>query len=287
MNTDLQGLPATSHLTRQTMDQPDYSLAELLTACVSRELEDGGQGFIGLGTGGRAFTMAVGVPSVAAELARRFRGIDFTTQYGVTFEPDLTKTPANFADPYLLAWPSKAQVRVEECLEYFRRGKMTVGFTSGAQIDPRGNLNTVCIGPHDKPKVRLVGPIAQSDHCTYAKYTFVMMVQDRRSFVRKLDFRSALGHGGEPGERKRLGVPGGGPRKVFTDLAIWGFDEGGSMRVESLHPGATREAVEDTVGFDVVFADNLTRTPAPEPEVLRLIREEIDPEGLFLEARIA
>ncbi|SEQ26108.1 glutaconate CoA-transferase subunit B [Faunimonas pinastri] len=265
----------------------DYSLAELLTVCVSRELEDGGQGFIGLGTGGRAFTMAVGVPSVAAELARRHRGIDFTTQYGVTFEPDLKKTPANFADPYLLAWPSKAQVRVEECLEYFRRGKMTVGFTSGAQIDRRGNLNTVCIGSHDKPKVRLVGPIAQSDHCTYAKYTFVMMVQDPRVFVPKLDFRSALGHGDAAGDRRRLGVPGGGPRKVFTDLAIWGFDADGDMRVETLHPGATREDVVRTVGFDVVFADDLGATPAPTPEELRLIREEIDPEGLFLEARIA
>jgi len=259
------------------MSTRDYSLAELLTVCVARELEDGGQGFIGLGTGGRAFIMAVGVPSVAAELARRYRGIDFITQYGCTFEPDLKKTPSNFADPYLLAWPSKAQVRVEECLEYFRRG----------QIDARGNLNTVCIGPHEKPKVRLVGPIAQSDHCTYAKYTYVLMTQDRRTFVPKLDFRSALGHGDAPGDRKRLGVAGGGPRKVFTDLAIWEFDDDGFMRVESLHPAVTMEAVTASVGFPVRFAEQLVETPAPNPEELRLIRNEIDPDGLFLEARIA
>jgi len=265
---------------------PLYSLAELLTVCVARDLEDGGQGFIGLGTGGRAFTMAVGIPSVAAELARRHRGIDFVTQYGVTFEPDLDKTPSNFADPYLLAWPSKAQVRVEECLEYFRRGKMTVGFTSGAQIDPRGNLNTVCIGNHDAPKVRLVGPIAQSDHCTYAKYTFVMMVQDRRSFVETLDFRSALGHGDAPGDRQRLGVPGGGPRKVFTDKAIWSFDETGTMVVETLHPGVTRDEVQATCGFAVRFSDQLGQTPAPTDLELGLIRN-IDPDGLFLDAKIA
>jgi glutaconate CoA-transferase subunit B len=269
------------------MTAQPYSLAELLTVCVARELEDGGHGFIGLGTGGRAFTMAVGVPSVAAELARRHRGIDFVTQYGVAFEPDLTRTPSNFADPYLLSWPSTAYVRVEECLEFFRRGKMTVGFTSGAQIDPRGNLNTVCIGDHAKPKVRLVGPIAQSDHCSYAKYTFVMMVQDKRYFVEKLDFRSALGHGDAPGDRKRLGVPGGGPRKVFTDLAIWGFDADGFMRVESLHPGATKRMVEDTVGFPVRYAEDLKQTEPPSAEELRLIREEIDKAGLFLEARIA
>lgn len=264
-----------------------YTTAELLAVCVARELEEDGHGFIGLGTGGRAFTLAVGVPSVGSELARRLRGIDFITQYGVHFEPDLAATPESFADPYLLAWPSKAQVRVEECLEYFRRGKMTVGFTSAAQIDRRGNLNTVCIGPYAKPKVRLVGAIAQSDHATYAKYTFVMMPQEKRTFVETLDFRSALGHGDAAGDRKRLGVPGGGPRKVFTDLAVWGFDADGDMRVESLHPGTTREAMRDSVGFEVRYADDVTVTPVPTAEELRLIREEIDPRGLFLEAKIA
>lgn len=265
-----------------------YSLAELLTVCLSRELEDGGHGFIGLGTGGRAFMMAVGVPSVAAELARRHRGIDFVTQYGVTFEPDLKKTPRSFADPYLLAWPSKAQVRVEECLEFFRRGKMTVGFTSGAQIDPRGNLNTVCIGPWDKPKVRLVGPIAQPDHATYAKYTFVIMPQEKRTFVEKLDYRSCLGFGDAIGDRKRFGVPGGGPRKVFTDLAIWGFDPASEiMRLESIHPGVEPSSIKDSVGFPNDLPTNVASTKPPTDEELRLIREEIDPDGLFLQSKIA
>jgi glutaconate CoA-transferase subunit B len=273
------------------MSKPSYTQyteAELLTVLVSRDIEDNGHGFIGLGTGGRAFTMAVGIPSVAAELARRHRGIDFVTQYGVTFEPDLTKTPVNFADPYLLAWPSNAQVRVEECLEYFRRGKMTVSFTSGAQIDRRGNLNTVAIGAHDKPKVRLVGPIAQPDHCTYARNTIVIMPQEKRTFVDKLDYRSALGFGDAPGDRKRLGVPGGGPSKVFTDLCVWDFDPvTETMRLDSLHEGVTREDVVAACGFVVEFSPRLHQSLAPTAEELRLIRDEIDPEGLFLGAKIA
>jgi glutaconate CoA-transferase, subunit B len=264
-----------------------YTEAELLTVLVARDLDDGGHGFIGLGTGGRAFIMAVGVPSVAAELARRVRGIDFVTQYGVTFEPDLAKTPSNFADPYLIAWPSHAQVRVEECLEYFRRGKMTISFTSGAQIDRRGNLNTVCIGPQRRPKIRLVGPIAQPDHCTYAHHTYVIMPQERRTFVEKLDFRSALGFGDAPGDRKRLGVPGGGPKKVFSDMAVWRFDPiEETMTVESIHPGFDKQTIIAATGFRVDFADDLRLTEVPTNEELRLIREEIDPEGLFLNARI-
>ena len=269
------------------MTAPTCSLAELLTVVVSRELEDGGQGFIGLGTGGRAFMMAVGVPSVAAELARRHRGIDFVTQYGCTFEPDLSRTPDSFADPWLLAWPSRAQVRVEECLEYFRRGKMTVGFTSGAQIDPRGNLNTVCIGPHAHPQVRLVGPIAQPDHATYAKHTFVIMPQAPRTFVAKLDFRTTLGHGDAADDRRRLGVPGGGPRKVFSDLAVWSFDADKMLRLDSAHPGVSRAQLQASVGFPVTIPPDLPPTQPPTVEELRLIREEIDPHGLFLESRIA
>lgn len=265
----------------------DVSLGELLAVLVSRELEDGGHGFIGLGTGGRAFTLAVGVPSVAAELARRHRGIDFTTQYGVAFEPDLTRTPASFADPYLIAWPAAAQVRVEECLEYFRRGKMTVGFTSAAQIDPRGNLNTVCIGDHARPKVRLTGPIAQADHCTYARHTFVMVTQTPRIFVPRLDFRSALGHGDGPDDRSRLGVPGGGPRFVFTDLAVWDFaPDTKDMRLRSVHPWIGQEDLAASVGFPVPIPHDLPRTEPPTRAEIDLIRREIDPDGLFLNARI-
>ncbi|MCO5063567.1 MAG: hypothetical protein M9924_04030 [Rhizobiaceae bacterium] len=268
-----------------SLSAQDRQLADMLAVCVARELPDGGQGFIGLGTGGRAFMLAVGVPSVASELARRMRGIDFVTQYGVTFEPDLARTPSNFADPYLIAWPSKAQVRVEECLEYFRRGKMSVGFTSGAQIDARGNLNTVCIGDHARPKVRLVGSIAQADHCSYAQCTFVMMVQTSRSFVEKLDFRSALGHGDAPGDRKRLGIPGGGPRKVFTDKAVWQFADDGVMEPQSLHPGVTRADMEESVGFTIRWPEKVGTTPVPDARELELLRQ-IDPDSLFLDARI-
>ena len=53
-----------------------FSLAELMAVTVARELRDGDHCFIGLGTGGRAFVRAVGVPSVACELAKRAHGKD-------------------------------------------------------------------------------------------------------------------------------------------------------------------------------------------------------------------
>jgi glutaconate CoA-transferase subunit B len=53
------------------------------------------------------------------------------------------------------------------------------------------------------------------------------------------------------------------------------------MRLDALHPGATVEQVRDTIGWDVAIAPDLTETPAPTEDELRLIREELDPGGVY------
>ena len=40
----------------------------------------------------------------------------------------------------------------------------------------------------------------------------------------------------------------------MTDLGIYHFDETGEMRLDSLHPGATVEAVRATIGWEVKVA---------------------------------
>ena len=53
------------------------------------------------------------------------------------------------------------------------------------------------------------------------------------------------------------------------------------MRLDSLHPGATVEQVRDTIGWEVAVAADLASTPPPTGEELRLIREELDPGGVY------
>ena len=110
---------------------PGYTIPELLSVAVSRELKTGQLGFIGLGTGGRSFIYSVGIPSVAIALARS-RGVDFIAQYGVTLEPEISQAPECFADPFLLRWPSRAQIPVETAVDMFKRGMMDYGFISAA-----------------------------------------------------------------------------------------------------------------------------------------------------------
>jgi glutaconate CoA-transferase subunit B len=260
--------------------------ADVMVAAIAAELRDGDHAFIGLGTGGRAFVNAVGIPSVAIELARRAWDLDLVAQYGVLFEPDLSQTPRSFADPYLLRWPGAANVPVDVCLDQFRRGKISVSFISGVQIDPFGNLNSVVIGDHDRPQVRLTGPIAQTDHAAYAGRTVIVLPHERRTFVNRVDFVSAVGYGDGPGFRERHGLLGGGPALVVTELATLRFvPETKRMFLASIHPGVSLEEVLASTGFDLDFPEAVPVTPAPTESETRLI-QEIGPEGLWLNARI-
>ena len=111
------------------------------------------------------------------------------------------------------------------------------------------------------------------------------MRQSSRSFVERIDFRTSPGNlgGAEQAERIRRagGWQGRGPSVVVTDLGIWHFDESGEMRLDSLHPGATLEQVRETIAWDPRIADDLSTTPAPTVEELRLVREELDPGGVY------
>jgi glutaconate CoA-transferase subunit B len=104
----------------------------------------------------------------------------------------------------------------------------------------------------------------------------------RRAFVERLDFLTSPGHLGGSGERAALGMPGGGPQLVVTDKCSFRFDEAtGEMVLASLHPGTELAEVREEVGWELKVASNLLETEPPTKEELRLLREELDPQGLY------
>ncbi|MCM3759906.1 hypothetical protein M3212_03785 [Alkalihalobacillus oceani] len=268
------------------VNQSRYTLEELLVANLARELKDEEVGFIGLGTGGRTFVLAVGVPTVASRLAQMTHAPDFVPMLGPIVDPDLSHIPESYTDHELLTWPCRAQISVMDCLDYWQRGKINVGFVSGAQVDMYGNVNTVSIGDYNNPKVRLVGPIAQTNHMAFGDRVFIFQEHEKRSFVERVDFISGTGFLGGGDEREAEGLRGKGPYKVFTDLAILDFcPDTKRMRLASVHPGVTVEQVQDNTGFELIIPENVPMTTEPTEQELSLIRE-IDPKGLLLEAKI-
>jgi glutaconate CoA-transferase subunit B len=265
--------------------ESNFSLEELLACAVCRELKQGELAFIGMGTGGKAFILAVGVPTVACRLAQLTHAPNFTFMFGPVINPDIENPPRSERD--FASWRCQSLLPARDCLSVFKRGAIDVGFIAGAQIDKFGNTNTVAIGEYRKPKVRLVGCIAHTDHCAYAGRTIVMMRHAKRSFVERVDFITGVGYlDGKNKARAKTGLTtGGGPAKVFTDLAVMDFDpETRQMRLSSLHPGVAIDQVMENTGFNLIVPKDIPSTPGPSKQQLELIRNKIDPNGSWLNA---
>jgi glutaconate CoA-transferase subunit B len=157
-----------------------------------------------------------------------------------------------------------------------------VAFLGGAQIDRFGNLNTTVIGPYDTPKVRLPGSGGACEIAIHARQILVIMRQAPRSFVAELDFRTSPGHSGDPAHDAARGWHGSGPTSVVTDLGTFGFDEAtGEMTLLTTHPGVSIDDVRANTGWDPRISEELGETPPPTEDELRLIRTQLDPEGVY------
>jgi glutaconate CoA-transferase subunit B len=71
---------------------------------------------------------------------------------------------------------------------------------------------------------------------------------------------------------------------VVTDLGYLQPDETGELVLTALHPGKTaREAIGNT-GWALKVADNLRITEPVTKKELRILREELDPSGIYLKS---
>src|SRR5262249_17888041 len=101
-------------------------------------------------------------------------------------------------------------------------------------------------------------------------------------FVEELEFRTSPGHSGDPAHDAARGWHGSGPTSVVTDLGTYGFDDAtGQMTLLTMHPGVTLDEVRASMGWEVPGADDVGEAPPPTEEELRLIREELDPSGVY------
>ena len=68
----------------------------------------------------------------------------------------------------------------------------------------------------------------------------------------------------------------------MTDLGTDGFDGAtGEMTLLTVHPGVSVEDVRANMGWEPRVTPDVGETPPPSAEELRLIREELDPTGIY------
>src|SRR5713226_3581282 len=241
-----------------------YKSNEMMTIAAARALRNEDVCFVG-----------IGMPSAAANLARHTHAPDISLVYEsgtIATKPDVL--PLSIGDGELCETALTTVTVVEMFRYWLQGGRMTVGFLGGAQIDRFANLNTTVIGPYDKPKVRLPGGGGAPEIAIACGEIFIIMTHGKRGFVEKLDFVTSLGHGEGGDHRARLGVKTKGPTRLITDLCVFEPDPlTREMTVVSIHPGVTRNAIDGNTGWKVRYAADVTTTPAPSADELRVLRE--------------
>jgi glutaconate CoA-transferase subunit B len=241
-----------------------FTADEVMSVVAARALTDETVCFVG-----------IGLPSTAANLARLTHAPRTVLVYeSGTIGSKPATLPLSIGDGEL-AETADSVVPVPEIFNYWLQGgRIDVGFLGAAQIDRFGNLNSTVIGDYEEPKVRLPGGGGAPEIAALAREVIVIIRQSPRSFVERLDFRTSVGYGAGPGDRERLGLPGGGPRIVITDLGVLRPDpDTCELTLTQVHPEVSVEQVREATGWPLRIAEDLQETEAPTEQELRVLRE--------------
>ena len=139
-----------------------------------------------------------------------------------------------------------------------------------AQIDQHGNQNISCVGPHERPKVQLLGARGAPGNTVCHTTSYWVDSHSSKVFVPEVDFVSGVG-------------PRNGAfeiRAVVSNLGVFDFQgPGHAMRCRSLHPGVSADDVSRNTCFDVHFACTQTAVSRAPTEEEAAILERLDPGG--------
>jgi glutaconate CoA-transferase subunit B len=256
-----------------------YSTMELMAVTLARDLRDGD-------------VVRVGVAMPVAEAAVRLAHL----LHGPNMELIFSGVQMNAADLGVFpmpqyGWDRRALVGVESYSDTghrFDRMKdwhRHVFFVGGIQVDPFGNINLIGIG-HDHRRLRFRGPgsVGTPTLTTHVgRYYIVLNSHTRRVLVEKCDHVSAVGwHTGGADARRKLGLPGGGPRLCITPLGVLDFhDDTKRMRVRSVHRGTSAADLQAQTAFDLAIPPSVPSTEPPTAEELHALRTRIDLTGVL------
>jgi glutaconate CoA-transferase subunit B len=251
----------------------DYTLTELMAVAAAREVQDGEIVFAG-----------TGLPMLGAMLAQRTHALQCCIIFEAgTVASQLAHLPMSVGDPRVMHGAATAAGLAEVFTYVLQAGRVDVGFLSGAQIDRFGNINSTSIGADPRhPQVRFSGSGGACDIACLAQRTVIIALHEKRRFPEKVDYITSPGwlEGGD--SRRRAGLIRGGPSIVVTTKGVMHFrPDTKEMYLASFHPGLTALAVADDTGFALDIR-GAVETPVPTADELRILREIVDPERVFL-----
>ena len=242
----------------------DVTSGEVQTVVAARRLRQATSVFIG-----------VGRPSTAAILARMVHNPELVLVYeSGTIGAKPFHIPLSIGDGEL-AETADTVVSVPEMFNYWiGPGRVQVAFLGAAQVDRFGNLNSTVIGDYRHPRTRLPGAGGAPEIAACCQEVVIIAPHSPRTFVDRLDFRTTVGYGDGPGDRRRLGFKGRGPTGVVTDLGVLEPDpDSAELTLTQIHPGVEVEQVLQATGWELSVVDQPAVTPPPTDAELSALRE--------------
>jgi acyl CoA:acetate/3-ketoacid CoA transferase beta subunit len=245
---------------------------EIMAAAGAKEIRDGDVVVVG-----------IGLPWIVVTLAKRTHApnLTFLLEIGV-INAEPKHTPVGVADPRnfygATSWTSFRDVMGMS----LQRGLVDVGVLGALEIDGFGNLNTTLLKDEAGNIRYFNGSAGGNDTASLSKRVIVIMRHNKRKL------RQMLAHLTSPGfvdghSRGQLSLRGEGPYRLITDRAVIGFDrETHAATLVSLHPIARLEDVLRETGFPLHIPKEIPPTATPSPDEIRLLREEIDPDSIYL-----
>ncbi len=252
------------------------TLPEVMIYQVARTIQDGELVFHGYGSP---------VPTLAMLLAKRTHATHMVHIEGATYaiNPDPPFLPPTSND-WSLDRGSVMAIGISDLFDISARGDMGRMFLSGVQVDRHGNLNVTTIGDPGAPRVKLPGSGGGCNLSGDVQHITIWTTGHRAStnkagkrqfrFVKQIDFISSIGHVSRDDiSRKDLGLRGGGPDWIVTELGVFDFDPVSHvLRLRALYPDTTVQDVLDNTGFEPVIAPVVSTVPLPMAEHIALIR---------------
>ena len=252
--------------------EPDYSPSELMATAGARELHDREVVAVGLG-----------LPVVASFLAKQTHAPNMTMLFELgVIDPEPVDQGVGLADPRVWYRARVLSSFVDILGAVLHRGRVDVGFLGGLEVDQFGNLNTTLLGDPKAKFRHFVGSGGANDIASSARRTIIIIRHEVRKLKQAVSFVTSPGYIAGGDSRSRAGLDGG-PARVITDKAIFGFHpETKRMTLLSIHPGTTLDDVVATMGFAPIVPAQVPFTEPPSREQLRLIREVIDPQRMYM-----
>ena len=232
----------------------------MMAVVAARELRDGEVVFVG-----------IGLPNLACNLARRTHAPDLVLIYesgAVGAVPE--RLPVSIGDPALVTGSLMVCGMADVFQLFLQNGRIEVGFLGGAQVDRFGNINTTVIGTYERPKVRLPGSGGAAEIAIHARRILIVSKLSPRAFPERVDFVTS------PGQRVA---------KVITDKGVFERDAAtGELVLTGLYPGVEAADVKRGVGWELRSRPSLDRLDPPARVDLQLLRDVLDPKGLYLKS---